>query len=162
MSRLEVPLVLQEVADYRRHRRVRGGTGPYDQDRSRSLGAIIPFLVDSGTEMTTMPVGEAKHQKTSRSRNGRSPDSHSRAWRSARGCSAVQIPGDGRDQVTAFFGHFLGDPNVRPPVRPRNLLGLTGVINQIRLTFDGTSSVVPPSGFWWSRKVAEFNTERGT
>jgi hypothetical protein len=28
----------------------------------------------------------------------------------------------------------------------RNLLGLTGVVNQIRLTFDGTTSLVAPSG----------------
>ena len=44
-----------------------------------------------------------------------------------------------------FPCYFLGDPNARP-VRPRNLLGLTGVINQIRLTFDGTSPLVAPSG----------------
>jgi hypothetical protein len=44
-----------------------------------------------------------------------------------------------------FPCYFLGDPNARP-VRPRNILGLTGVINEIRLTFDSTSSLVAPSG----------------
>jgi hypothetical protein len=38
---------------------------------------------------------------------------------------------------------------MRPPLagfeRPLTL-GLTGVINQIRLTFDGTTSLVAPSG----------------
>jgi hypothetical protein len=41
---------------------------------------------------------------------------------------------------------FLGDQNVPPPARARNLLGLTGVINQIRLIFDGTTSVQAPWG----------------
>ena len=44
-----------------------------------------------------------------------------------------------------FPCYFLGDPN-STPARPRNLLGLTGVINQIRLTFDGTTSLVAQSG----------------
>ena len=44
-----------------------------------------------------------------------------------------------------FPCYFLGDPNAGP-VRPRNLLALTGVINQIRLTFDSTSSLVALSG----------------
>jgi len=44
-----------------------------------------------------------------------------------------------------FPCYFLGDPNV-PLVNARNLLGLTGVINQVRFTFDGTHSVVAPCG----------------
>ena len=44
-----------------------------------------------------------------------------------------------------FPCYFLGDPNV-PLVKARNLLGLTGVINQVRFTFDGTPSVVAPCG----------------
>ena len=45
-----------------------------------------------------------------------------------------------------FPCYFLGDPNVPPPAQGRNLLGLTGVINQIRLIFDGTTSVQAPWG----------------
>ena len=45
-----------------------------------------------------------------------------------------------------FPCYFLGDPNLPPPAQARNLLGLTGVINQIRLTFDGRSSVRSPRG----------------
>ena len=41
--------------------------------------------------------------------------------------------------------YFLGDPDARP-VRPRNQFGLTGVINQIRLIFDGTPSPAALSG----------------
>jgi hypothetical protein len=44
-----------------------------------------------------------------------------------------------------FPCYFVGDPNSRQ-VRARNLLGLTGVINQIRLIFDGTSSLAAPRG----------------
>ncbi len=45
-----------------------------------------------------------------------------------------------------FPCYFLGDPDVPPPAQARNLLGLTGVINQICLTFDGRSSVRSPRG----------------
>ena len=44
-----------------------------------------------------------------------------------------------------FPCYFLGDPAV-PPADPRNLLGLTGVINQVRLTFDGTYTLAAPDG----------------
>jgi hypothetical protein len=42
--------------------------------------------------------------------------------------------------------YFLGDASLPPPAQARNLLGLTGVINQIRLRFDGTTSVPAPWG----------------
>ncbi len=45
-----------------------------------------------------------------------------------------------------FPCYFIGDPDRLPPTRARNLLGLTGVINQIALTFDGRSSVRSPHG----------------
>jgi hypothetical protein len=43
-----------------------------------------------------------------------------------------------------FPCYFVGDPNVPPPDQAWNLLGLTGVINQICLTFDRRSSVRSP------------------
>jgi hypothetical protein len=39
----------------------------------------------------------------------------------------------------------VGDPGV-PVANPRNLLGLTGVINQVTLTFDGIQSLAAPWG----------------
>ncbi len=45
-----------------------------------------------------------------------------------------------------FPCYFIGDPDVLPPTQARNLLGLTGVINQICLTSDGRSSVGSPFG----------------
>jgi hypothetical protein len=44
-----------------------------------------------------------------------------------------------------FPCYFLGDPDI-PLVGAQNLLGLTGVITQVRLTFDGTASLVAPNG----------------
>ena len=51
------------------------------------------------------------------------------------------------DRVSRYF---MGEPTV-PPIRRRNPLGLTGVINQVRLTFDGTSTLAAPDG----RRIAE-------
>ena len=51
-----------------------------------------------------------------------------------------------------FPCYFLGDPNV-PMADPKNLLGLTGVINQIRLTFDGTPSLAAPNGILIVEKI---------
>jgi hypothetical protein len=45
-----------------------------------------------------------------------------------------------------FPCYFLVDPNLAPHTQARNLLGLTGVVSQIRLTFDGRSSVHSPCG----------------
>jgi hypothetical protein len=45
----------------------------------------------------------------------------------------------------SFPCYFLGDP-AGPSAGPRNLLGLTGVIDQVRFTFDGATSVPAPYG----------------
>jgi hypothetical protein len=45
-----------------------------------------------------------------------------------------------------FPCYFLGDPNNAPPLAPIHLLGLTGVINQIQLCFDGTPAAGTPYG----------------
>jgi len=45
-----------------------------------------------------------------------------------------------------FPCYFLGDPDVPSPARAKSLLGLSGVIDQIRLTFDGVSSLGTPYG----------------
>ena len=45
----------------------------------------------------------------------------------------------------SFPCYFLGDPDVPHP-DPRYLLGLTGVINQVRLIMDGTYTLAAPDG----------------
>ena len=44
------------------------------------------------------------------------------------------------------------DPN-QPPKLPRSLLGLTGVVDKIRFTFDGTPSAGFPHGLLAVEKV---------
>ena len=39
--------------------------------------------------------------------------------------------------VYYFPCHFVGDPTP-VPAAPRNLLGLAGVVDKLRITFDGT------------------------
>ncbi len=57
---------------------------------------------------------------------------------------------DGTEYV--FPCYFLGDPNV-PVADPRNLLGLTGVIDHVRLIFDGTKSLAAPNGLLIVEKI---------
>jgi hypothetical protein len=109
----------------------------------RGSWELLPFLVDPGTEMTTMSAWEAKNRNLPEPRRPVSgltfPGLEVRS-----GLLRAQIPGmDATEYV--FPCYFLGDPNTSA-VPSRKLLGLTGVINQIRLSFDGTVSLVAPSG----------------
>ena len=52
-----------------------------------------------------------------------------------------------------FPCYFLGDPNLPPHTPALNLLGLTGVINQIRLIFDGATSARAPWGVLVVEKI---------
>jgi hypothetical protein len=67
------------------------------------------------------------------------------------GLLRARIPG--MDATEYLFPcYFLGDPSV-PAVKARNLLGLTGVINQVRFTFDGTPSPVASRGVLVVEKI---------
>jgi hypothetical protein len=55
-------------------------------------------------------------------------------------------PSRSASPVPYAAGYRYGDPNIPPPAGAWNLLGLTGVINQIRLCFDGTTSALAPWG----------------
>jgi hypothetical protein len=102
------------------------------------------FLVDSGTEMTTMPAARA---------NGlglpipKRPVPrfvlHGQEVRA--GLLRARIVGMDLTEYV-FPCYFIGDPNTPPPATTKNLLGLTGVINQIRLTFDGATAPGVPYG----------------
>jgi hypothetical protein len=61
------------------------------------------------------------------------------------GLLRVRIVGLG-PTVYDFPCYFIVDPIVPPPSQPRNLLGLTGVVNEIRLGFDGARSIGAPHG----------------
>ena len=90
-----------------------------------------------------MPAGEAKHEELPipiRSVPGLS----SQGLEVRSGLLRAKNRGmDATEHV--FLCYFLGDPDARP-VRPRNLLGLMGVIDQIRLIFDGTPTPVAQRG----------------
>ncbi len=141
MSRLEVPLAYRTL-------RTTGDVVVRAElimaiKTDRGTWEPFPFLVDSGTEMTTMPAGEAKHQDLSMAKQPVSGLTF-QGLEVRSGLLCAQIPGmDATEYI--FPCYFLGDPNARP-LRPRNLLGLTGVINQIRLIFDGTPSPAALSG----------------
>jgi hypothetical protein len=136
MSRLEVPLA---------HRTLRT-TGDVllwaeltlQVRTNRGSWVEITFLVDSGTEMTTTSVAEARKLDLPIPRRPVPNLKHTQTGLEIRaGLLRARIVGlDATEFV--FPCYFLGDPYLPPPPQVRNLLGLSGVINQIRLVFDGT------------------------
>jgi hypothetical protein len=137
MSRLEVPL---------QHRTLRatGDTVLWAElilslKTNRGSWEEVPFRVDSGTEMTTMPAFRAntldlplpKLPVTGLILQGQEVRS---------GLLRVRVVGLDPTEFV-FPCYFLGDPNVPLSTPMWNLLGLTGVISQIRLSFDGRSTV---------------------
>jgi hypothetical protein len=142
VSRLEVPLGYRTL-------RATGDTVLWAElvlslKTNRGVWKEIPFRVDPGTEMTTMPASEAgkldlpipRHTVPGLNLNGQEVRS-GLLWARVVGLDLTEFD---------FPCYFLGDPNLPPPTQARNLLGLTGVINQIRLSFDGTKSVPAPWG----------------
>jgi hypothetical protein len=102
-----------------------------------------PFRFDSGTEMTTMPAAEATRIDLPIPRRP-VRGMLFRGLEVRAGLLRARIVG--MDPTEYFFPcYFLGDPAV-PPTDPKNLLGLTGVINQVRLTFDGIYTLAAPDG----------------
>jgi hypothetical protein len=99
----------------------------------------VIFRVDSGTEMTTMSVANAQKLglpvPKQRVLGLRLAGQEFRA-----GVIRARVVGlDATEYV--FPCYFLGDPHNPAPGPSTNLLGLSGVIDKIRLSFDGTRSV---------------------
>jgi hypothetical protein len=144
MSRLEIPLrhrTLWRTGDVRPRAELdlalKTNQGTWEE---------IPFLVDSGTEMTSMPASEAKKLDLPIPRNPVPGLTLGLAGQEVRtGLLRARIVGmDATEYV--FPCYFLGDPDSPLPKRAKNLLGLSGVIDQIRFGFDGTPSVGAPYG----------------
>jgi hypothetical protein len=142
MSRLEVPL---------QHRMLRA-TGDtvlwadllLSLKTNRGIWKQVPFRVDSGTEMTTMPAYDAKSLDLPIPKK---PVPRLVPYGQEVRSGLLRARVVGMDPTEFVFPcYFLGDPNVPPPARAWNLLGLTGVINLICLTFDGRPSVRSPRG----------------
>jgi hypothetical protein len=148
MVRIEVPLIdkaLRTTGDSVLH-------ADLDLEVKTNLGAWHPFtfLVDSGTEMTTMSAWEAKRRDLpipKRPVRGLI----FRGQEVRRGLLRARIPGlDATEYV--FPCYFLGDPDV-PIVDPKNLLGLTDVIDHVRLIFNGTKTLSAPNGLLIVEKI---------
>ena len=103
-----------------------------------------PFRFDTGAEMSTMPAWYAKQLALPmpiRPSPGHLTNLPGVPIRS--GFVRAKVVGLG-PTAFVFPCYFLGDPDVAP-ARPaghflHNLLGLTGVVNQLRFGFDGTST----------------------
>jgi hypothetical protein len=141
MPRIEIPLahrILQTTGD-------KVLRAELDLELKTITNAWEParFLFDSGTEMTTMPAAEATRIDLP---IPRLPVRGMlfRGLEVRAGLLRARIVG--MDATEYFFPcYFLGDPTVPPP-DPRNLLGLTGVMNQVRLILDGTYTLAAPDG----------------
>jgi hypothetical protein len=111
----------------------------------------VIFLVDPGTEMTTLPAARAKQlgipfpQKPVPRLGITGKSAEVRA-------GVIRARVDGMDPTEYVFPcYFIGDPDApfdtqRPPRFPRSLLGLSGVVDKIRILFDGTPTAMAPHG----------------
>jgi hypothetical protein len=148
MARLEIPLSYRKLVstgDVVLHAEL-----SLEVKTNQSSWQTVRFLVDPGTEMTTMPAEVA----TSRDLPVPKRPVRGLALRGQevrRGFLRARIPGlDATEYL--FPCYFLGDPNV-PMADPKNLLGLTGVIDHVRLIFDGIKSLSAPYGVLVVEKI---------
>ena len=137
-SRLEVPLLgktVRATGDIL----LRAELDVLIQTNARTWEQVV-FLVDSGTEMTTMPAALAQLLDMALPLHPVPGLTHTQSGFEIRaGLIRAQVVGlDGTEYV--FPCYFLGDPSRqagRAATAPRNLLGLTGVVDKVRLSFDG-------------------------
>jgi hypothetical protein len=109
------------------------------------------FLVDSGSEMTTMPAHRAGRLGLPMPQQPAPGAVHTQTGLPIRpGYLRVQVVGlDATEYVIPCF--FLGDPAAPPGAAraanaPRKLLGLSGVVDKLRLGFDGAPTPSAPHG----------------
>jgi hypothetical protein len=139
MSRLEVPLVSRTLKST--------GDGVVRAELDLELRTdqntwvTVRFVVDSGTEMTTMAAAEAKDRSLPIPRHPVSGLAL-RGQKVRSGLLRARIVGMDKTEYL-FPCYFLGDPDAAL-AKTITLLGLTGVINQDRFTFDGATSTQAP------------------
>jgi len=149
MSRLEVPIrdrTLWAIEDVL----LRAELRLFLKDNAGQWRAAT-FLVDSGTEMTTMPAWLAKQRDLPMPRKAATGAIHKQTGLEIRaGLLRARIIGlDGTEFTFPCF--FLGDPDAPPSgsqaaALPRKLLGLSGVVDKVRIVFDGTPTASAPYG----------------
>lgn len=101
------------------------------------------FRVDSASDLTTLPAYSAKQMGLPLPQHP-SPVTHAQTGLQVRS-GHIRCRVAGMDQTEYTFPcFFLGapdkapDPNAPPALRPRYLLALSGVVEQLRWTFDAT------------------------
>jgi hypothetical protein len=150
MSRLQVPLVgklLWATGDVL----LRGELDLLLRDNNGILKPAL-FRVDSATDMTTFPAADAKNLDLPLPRSPVLNLQHSQTGLEIRnGFLRARIVGMDATEY-AFPCFFLGDPDTVVQPKPsatsaRNLLGLTGVVDKLRLSFDGTPAAGAQFGY---------------
>ncbi len=118
----------------------------------------VNFLVDPGTAMTTLPAARAKQlgipfpQKPVPRLGITGKSAEVRA-------GLIRARVDGMDPTEYVFPcYFIGDPDAlfdpnQPPRFPKSLLGLSGVVDKIRILFDGTPTATAPHGLMIIEKI---------
>jgi hypothetical protein len=105
---------------------------------------LITFRVDTATDMSTMPAWLAQQFNLPLPRNHVPNLAHASGLAVRNGLLRARVAG--MDPTEYIFPcYFLGDPDVVPvptqrPALFRSLLGLTGVVDKIRLLLDGRPS----------------------
>jgi hypothetical protein len=156
MSRLERPLRAKTIA-LTGDIALRAELTLRIKTNSQSWEPVI-FLVDPGTEMTTLPAARAKQlgiplpQKPVSRLGITGKNAEVRA-------GLIRARVDGMDPTEYVFPcYFVGDPDApfdpnRPPRFPRSLLGLSGVVDKIRILFDGTPTATASHGLMVIEKI---------
>jgi hypothetical protein len=138
MTRLEVPLIGRRIAATG-DLVLRAELDLLLRDQNDTLRPIT-FRVDTATDMSTMPAWLARQLNLPLPKNRVPNLTHSSGLDVRNGVLRARVAGV--DPVEHIFPcYFLGDPDVFPnpsqaPVLFRSLLGLTGVVDKIRLLFD--------------------------
>jgi hypothetical protein len=119
---------------------------------SQGIWHAVTFRVDSASDMTTVPAYKAKQLGLPIPQAAARGIKHKQTGLPIRsGVIRCQVVGMDQTEYT-FPCLFLGDPDTSPdpntPVAlvPRYLLGLSGVVNQIRIGSDGTPAGPPALG----------------
>jgi hypothetical protein len=156
MSRLERPLLAKTIA-LTGDIALRAELTLRIKANSQSWEPVI-FLVDPGTEMTTLPAARAKQlgialpQKPVPRLGITGKSAEVRA-------GFIRARVDGMDPTEYVFPcYFVGDPDApfdpsRPPRFPRSLLGLSGVVDKIRILFDETPTATASHGLMVIEKI---------
>ena len=156
MSRLERPLLAKTIA-LTGDLALRAELTLRIKTNSQSWEPVN-FLVDPGTEMSTLPAARAKQlgipfpQKPVPRLGITGKSAEVRA-------GLIRARVDGMDPTEYIFPcYFIGDPDApfdpNPPPRfPRSLLGLSGVVDKIRILFDGTPTATAPHGLMVIEKI---------